>query len=381
MITLDTEFANKIIERVKQYTDYNINIMNERGIIVASLTKERIGTFHEIALQVVQGDQDEIVVHEGDRYIGTKEGINVAFCYKNQKIGVIGITGKPEEVRPIALILRLSMETMLEYELYKEERFQRKNLKDRMLSRVMYGENMTQEELAEYGRRLKLEEKYIRIPVMIRLNQNAEFAEKVLSDIREFHYLSHQDLYTVTRSNDIIIFKYFEEDLMQLIREYKFILAERISAVLRYLKSRDISYTIYVGSFQNRYIQYRVGYQHCSWLRGYCKEEGRSLFFYDYLEEYFCSFVPFDETRGIFEIFKERMDEREIENYVTVMMALSASNYNLAEGSKRIQVHKNTLVYRLDKLRELFGMNPIQEQKDRNFMNNLCEYLVKTCRQ
>ena len=75
------------------------------------------------------------------------------------------------------------------------------------------------------------------------------------------------------------------------------------------------------------------------------------------------------------------MDEREIENYVTVMTALSASNYNLAEGSKRIQVHKNTLVYRLDKLRELFGMNPIQEQKDRNFMNNLCEYLVKTCRQ
>ena len=137
MITLDTEFANKIIERVKQYTDYNINIMNERGIIVASLTKERIGTFHEIALQVVQGDQDEIVVHVGDRYIGTKEGINVAFCYKNQKIGVIGITGKPEEVRPIALILRLSMETMLEYELYKEERVQRKNLKDRMLSRVM----------------------------------------------------------------------------------------------------------------------------------------------------------------------------------------------------------------------------------------------------
>ncbi|WP_367940415.1 sugar diacid recognition domain-containing protein, partial [Enterocloster citroniae] len=32
MVTLDTKFANKIIEKVKQYTDYNINIMNERGI-------------------------------------------------------------------------------------------------------------------------------------------------------------------------------------------------------------------------------------------------------------------------------------------------------------------------------------------------------------
>lgn len=378
MHTLDATFANQIIEKVREYTDYNINIMNERGIIVASLTRERIGTFHEIAMRIIQGDQDEIVVEKNQKYVGTREGVNIAFYYKNRKIGVIGITGDPKEVRPIAMILRMSMETMLEYEVYKEERFKRKNLKDQLLSRVMYGEDVTGEELSEYASRLQLEERYIRIPVLIRFNKSAEFAEKVVADVREYHYFSKQDITTVTRSNDMVVFKYFEEDLMQMMKEYKFLLGESISPMLRYLKSQGIPHTIYVGSFQNRYVNYRESFYHCQWLRSYCKVEGRSYYFYDYLNEYFHSFVPFEQMRGIYDIFKESMSGKEIENYLSVISALSVSNYNLAEGSKLIHVHKNTLVYRLDKLREAFGLNPIVEQSDREFMNNLCDYLAKT---
>lgn len=378
MITLDTQFANQIIEKVQQYTDYNINIMNERGIIVASLTKERIGTFHEIALRIIEGDEDEIVVHKSENYVGTKEGVNIAFYYKNKKIGVIGITGEAEKVRPIAMILRMSMETMLEYELYKEERFKRRNLKDQLLSRVMYGENVTAEELNEYAERLNLEESFIRIPILLRFNKSAEFAEKIVADFREFHFLSKQDITSVTRHNDIIIFKHFQEDLLELLRDYKFLVAESISPVLRYLKSREIAYTTYIGSFQNQYVNYRISYDHCKWLRENIRQEGRSYFFYDYLNEYFHSFVPFSELRGIYEIFKKQLDEKEIENYMSVIGALAASNYNLSEGSKMLHVHKNTLVYRLDKLREIFGLNPILYQKDREFMANLCEYLTKT---
>ena len=41
-------------------------------------------------------------------------------------------------------------------------------------------------------------------------------------------------------------------------------------------------------------------------------------------------------------------------------------------------VHKNTLTYRLGKLKDAFGMNPVGESKDREFMTNLCDYLIKT---
>ena len=377
MVTLDTKFANRIIEKVKQYTDYNINIMNDRGVIVASLMKDRIGTFHEVAMCIIQGDQDEIVVDCDKKYVGTKSGVNIAVYYKARKVGVVGITGDPKEVRPIALVVRMAIETLLEYEVYKEERFQRKNLKDQFLNRVMYGENVTGEELDEYAQRLGLEEKYVRIPLIIRFNKNAEFAEKVLADIREYHYLSRQDIATVTRNNDIIIFKYFDEPVMKLNREYKFLLAESVSAVLRYLKSRSVSYTIYVGSFQKRFAEYRMGYRHCVWLRDNCRREGTTHYFYDCLNDYYRSFVPFEEMRGIYDIFRENMSDKEVEDYMSVISALVSTDYNLTEGSKKMHVHKNTLVYRLGKIRELFGMNPVVEHRDRIFMTDLCEYLTK----
>ena len=52
---LDKEFATKFIERVTRYTDFNVNIMDERGIIIASRDKKRIGQYHEIAYRLITG--------------------------------------------------------------------------------------------------------------------------------------------------------------------------------------------------------------------------------------------------------------------------------------------------------------------------------------
>ncbi|MFR3227950.1 MAG: sugar diacid recognition domain-containing protein, partial [Mediterraneibacter gnavus] len=35
--------AEKLIEQVTKYTSYNVNIMNEQGVIIASRNPERIG--------------------------------------------------------------------------------------------------------------------------------------------------------------------------------------------------------------------------------------------------------------------------------------------------------------------------------------------------
>ena len=46
---IDALLAKKFIERITQYTEYNVNIMDEKGIIIASKNTSRIGTFHEVA--------------------------------------------------------------------------------------------------------------------------------------------------------------------------------------------------------------------------------------------------------------------------------------------------------------------------------------------
>ena len=55
---LDRDFAEKFIDRVTRYTDYNVNIMDERGIIIASRDKARIGQYHEVAYRLVTGTEE-----------------------------------------------------------------------------------------------------------------------------------------------------------------------------------------------------------------------------------------------------------------------------------------------------------------------------------
>ena len=46
---IELELAKKFIEQITQFTDYNINIMNEQGCIIASRDPKRVGTDHEVA--------------------------------------------------------------------------------------------------------------------------------------------------------------------------------------------------------------------------------------------------------------------------------------------------------------------------------------------
>lgn len=374
---LDPVFANKFIEKVKKYTDYNINIMDEKGIIIASRTESRIGTFHEIAFRITHGEEDEIIVDNSNNFVGVKEGVNVAFFYKNKKMGVIGITGQPTDIRPIALIIRMSMETMLEYEIYKEERFQRRNMKEQFLNRILYGENVAEEELIEYADRLNLQEGFIRIPILINFTDKSDLADKILAGIRERHLTTHQDIIGVTRNNCIILFKHFEEELLDLIQNYKYVIGESISQILQYLKNNDIEYKLFFGSFQNKFVHYRTSYIHCKWIYENIKKVNNSYFFYDCIEEYFHSFVPLTELIGIYGIFKEQFDKKFIDSYLEVVSVLASTDYNLVEGSRLMHIHKNTMLYRLDKLRETLGMNPLTQHCEREFMTNLFKYLYQ----
>ena len=60
---LEETLAKKLIERVSEYTSYNVNIMNEDGIIIASVDPKRVGTFHEAAYVITHNDRDVIMVN------------------------------------------------------------------------------------------------------------------------------------------------------------------------------------------------------------------------------------------------------------------------------------------------------------------------------
>ena len=226
---IDALLARKFIKRITQFTEYNINIMDEKGIIIASKNTSRIGTFHEVALRIIQGEQDTIIVDNEDTQFGVKKGVNMAIYYKKHKEGVIGITGDPQEVMPIALVIRMAVEVMLEHELFKYEKMQRRNLKEQLLNLLLYNEALLPDDWIRFTRPLQMKEETVRIPVLISLENGSDVCENVLDVFRSGRYHSAQDLQCLTRDGDILLYKAMDSELPELMQNYKYLIADAIS--------------------------------------------------------------------------------------------------------------------------------------------------------
>lgn len=69
----------------------NVNIFNEKGIILSSGDETRIDSFHEGAFQVIQTGK-QLVIYETEKLklLGTLPGINLPIKYEEKVIGENG---------------------------------------------------------------------------------------------------------------------------------------------------------------------------------------------------------------------------------------------------------------------------------------------------
>ena len=117
---LNPDLASRFVEQISTYTDYNVNIMNEKGIIIASRDTGRIDSYHETAHKMIKSRQDMIAVTDNESYLGVKNGVNLLVYEGKTPVGVVGVTGVPEKVQEIALIIKMALESMLRYEQHRE---------------------------------------------------------------------------------------------------------------------------------------------------------------------------------------------------------------------------------------------------------------------
>lgn len=370
---LKVKLAEKFIEKLTAYTKYNINIMNDKGIIIASRDITRVGNFHEIAYQLLSQGKDIIEVETDDIYVGTLMGVNMVFLYKNKAIGVVGVTGKPDEVREIALIIRMSIETMMEYEISQEKSYKRQGNKAYFLNCLLYGET-DKNELNQLCTSLGYDNKIIRIPILIKVLDSIDL-NCALSRIKKSIFHSKQDISVITRDENILIYKHFKVDEEALISEYKYNIEEYIGNIneLRIFKENTVFY--YIGSAQKNIENYSAAYQHSLWILENIKIESEKLYFYDFIGEYMKSRTPFMEIYKIFNIFDELIDEKTKQNIVDLIDPMAKHSYNLMEASKSLYIHRNTLVFRLNKIKAYFNINPTQNDYEKDFLNYLSYYL------
>ena len=312
-------------------------------------------------------------VSSNDAFLGVQPGVNLLLTHNGRSVGVIGVTGNPAEVKPIALIIKMAMESMLEYEFEKEKTSRRRNLKEQFIHQLIYENDPDPAELRHLAGQLNYEEKYMRIPILIQSDQEKD-PDTILKDIKTGEKHTCQDLSFITRDRQVLIFKVLP-DTPDVFSDYKYMIGEYLNSFLQTAVQTGEQYQFYIGTIQSQFSYYRDAFSHCYWLQKNIPTNSIGTFFYDYIDAYIKNLIPDIELHKIFYSFKRGLDEKYQESYLRLMEVLEKNNYNMVTSSKELYIHKNTLAFQFNKIRDRLDRNPHQSAGDRAFMEYLYYYL------
>ena len=422
---IEPELARRFIEQVTQYTEYNINIMDETGVIIASRDPKRVGTYHEVADRIIRGTQDMIVIRDEKMFPGVLPGINMAIIHEGRKEGVVGVTGDPDKIRDVALITRMAMEAMLRYEKQQEEIRLRRSRKEHFISLLTQMELASATEIRGIARQLEYDESRVRVPILCRMfreeiSQGAQNTapgrgkeavrginpdrdpsagnypkspnrpsgmnnrdeslpdpEEVLEVLRRGRGHWRQDFSYVMDETHLLVFKTVRVDGRRNMVDYREEIGEYLENILKWLKDRGVRASFYVGTLQNSFSQYYYAYRHCKWLESHVQNPGDIVFFTDYVKEYFRTLTPRQELHRIFNVYDSETPDEKKQQFVEMIRALEETNYNLSETAGKLYIHKNTLIYRYNRMKDYLGVDPLLNMEGREFLGLLLMYLAQ----
>ncbi|MCI0994024.1 CdaR family transcriptional regulator [Pseudomonas corrugata] len=169
MFELDHDLAQDIVDRAMAILPYNVNVMDNQGLILGSGERERINTRHEGAqLVLANGRVVEIDAHTALRLKGVQPGINLPLMLDQRLIGVLGITGEPEPLRTYAELVRMTAEMLLGQRNQQAEQQWRRQRCDDLLA-LLLGDAGDSPRLLDEARQMGLKPQLSRVPYLFEL--------------------------------------------------------------------------------------------------------------------------------------------------------------------------------------------------------------------
>lgn len=151
---LNKTIAQNIVQRAMKIIGNSVNVMDENGIIIASGNPARLNQRHTGAVLAVRENRiieiDDILAKKWNGEV--QPGINVPINYLGEILGVIGISGIPEQVKPYAELVKMTAELIIEqYILLEKERWERRYKEEFILQLLKGGlEEQAQQQQADF---------------------------------------------------------------------------------------------------------------------------------------------------------------------------------------------------------------------------------------
>ncbi len=376
---IDKELAQSLVRRLHRQFGYNINIMDEKAIIIASSDVSRIGQFHEGAYKIIKEKCSCHVIDESekDSLIGIDCGVTLPLNEKGQIIGAFGVTGDPEETIKVAKILRLTFNTMLDHENQKNRKLRQNNKANELINSLFFSDDTNIARIKRSALENMKSFNCYRIPVLLRINDivSKRICE-ILEQYQSGNLIHKQDIPFLVDGSVVAIIKHISDGEVIQYKDY----------ARKFIKNLVVFISSLFGCEAIKYAccdipirdipDYKTGFQHLLWMDGEIipKHETKITFFTDCIYEYLS--MPKNTESNLYilvdfylKIIKEHIG---VQNYCDFIDALYQCNGHTEDMAKKLYIHKNTVIQRMKKIKKVLEIENMRNISEINFMYYLC---------
>ena len=368
---LSSELAQQILNVLLPISHHNVNIMDQQGRIIASGQAERISSFHKGALDAVTtGSVIAIYPETLNQYPGSLPGINMPIVFEEQTIGVVGVSGHPAAVEATAALVKAVVELVLEREMLRERFRSQANSEEHFLGLLLSDSAATRaQELQRMARMLQINLPLPRLVVVVEVASlledahasygksalvTARIKERLIREVNSSRFFAAEDM-AVLIETQLVLVKHLGDEAW----------AAELAAWMQELTGRikqkfPVPVRIGIGSLCASPFFLCRSYHEALFCLGRCQAGGQaSIYDFPLLADYLLQPDRRLPEHPIAMLLR-RFEQADLDRYdmKKSLAALMSCQFNVQQAARALFIHRNTLLFRLEKLQQATTLDP-----------------------
>lgn len=344
---LTKEQAQQIVDKMRPTIQHDINIMDEKGIIIASSDEDRIGKVHELALKAMR-ENKAVTVYEN--FGDMKVGINMPISFQERIVGVIGISGDVEKTSNLIQLMKITVDLLVNQQYLMNTRQIKQQLIEQFLYEWVYRTAKYSAAFINRGLSLTIDVRVQRRAVILRCADGQDLRDS-------FAFLGVNDFFLRVNPNEYIIFlactKSFDRKLKSLL---------------------ELCDGCQLGVGSEQYDMYLSSRQAQSALQiGILVQPEQHFHRFEDLQHHVMLFENSEETLLSIHDIEKLISLNNNYNLLETLVAFIQNDGEMNHVAEQLHIHRNSLNYRLERIAEITGKNP---KKYNDLFYLYCAYIA-----
>ncbi len=344
---INSKQAMDIVNSLRDIINEHVNFISRECIIIASTDPDRIGSYHGGARVVIETNQT-VTINFDDEYEGAKKGINLPIIVNDELVCVLGITGDIDSILQYSKVVAKMTEILVMEKSLDDKRNQIIQRDKRIFEIIANIYMPSDEKLIRFRNNGISIDKYNYIVAFLCHGCDEEIGRKIISAISK----QFDNSIATTHLNTALLL--VRDDSNNQVLDKCNAIIKKIKATSKVKLSVAISDKMVDQFSITRYYNETIN------LMNYMAEEqkyGVKCFDKSSLTLLLKS-IPIRNKNLYRESVLNNLNDEEIIEYRKLIMLYIKHNGSITKVAEELFTHKNTIQYRLNKLRDLIGLNP-----------------------